>query len=239
MDKNYSKQADNLEEKKEFEKYYNDIADGKIEAKDTIIDEKYIQLSLKFLKSRWTKTNGSQKEKDVQNDIVKHFMSNKSLWKVICQEAEYPREAFKGGFFSETTTDNERFDLIVMSKKGLGFIELKVNNKNINNLLSHYEHMQFVKEKPNLFIEDVTRRFEIIKEFGLWPKEEFRLFSTDNIWFGFLFVGGTKEKSIEIISNYLGDKLINDDETLFMYFEGDIDKLDINEMNTYKRFKEL
>lgn len=201
-----------------------------------ILDRKFIDIALKCLKKKWKKKAGTPKEKDVQNEIVKNYMMNNSKWKVISQEAQFKGNDFKGGEFSSTTSEKERFDLIVMSDRGIGFIELKVNNENCDNLNSHYEHMQYVKKNPKVFLEDVKRRFEIIEKYGLWPQEEMKLFSTEKIWFGFLFIKGGKDRCKTIIENKMSDKLLDDKETMLLYYDGAISELDINKMVPYDEF---
>ena len=84
-------------------------------------------------------------------------MKNRTNWKVIAQEVQYGKEWFEEGDFS----DSERFDLVVMGERGVGFVELKVDKKSCENLDNHYEHMQFVREHPNKFVEEKPTTFDL------------------------------------------------------------------------------
>lgn len=203
---------------------------------DCEIDDQFMELAVKAMKSKWIKKKQSPKEKSIQASIVSNYVRNNAKWKVIAQEVQIKREWFSEGDFTDGTTETERFDLIVMSDKGLGFVELKVNNENYHNLNSHYEHMQFVRTHPQKFVEEIDKRFELIKEYGVWQEDEYRKYDNKNIWFGFLFVNGGLEKCKSIVEKYFEDKQHNSDETYYMYYEGDIEKLDINRMMNYEDF---
>ena len=233
----YSEYAGNKSDA--FMDYIRSAEKSTDDAMKVILDKKFIDIALECLRKKWKKTTGNPKEKDIQNEIVKNFMMNNSKWKVISQEAQFKGKDFAGGDFSPKTSDKERFDLIVMSDNGLGFVELQVNNENCDNLISHYEHMQYVKNNPKVFLEDVNRRFEVVKRYNLWPQHELDFFSIEKIWFGFLFINGSKESCKTIIKNRLSDRLTEDKETLFLFYDGPINELDINSMVTYDIFNKV
>lgn len=239
MDKNYPGYLDADKEKNDLKNFLeNATGDSDYSVKlfggekDGEIDNQFMQLAVKAMKKKWIKTTQKPKEKDIQAAIVSNFMKNHTNWKVIAQEVQYEKEWFQEGNFD----DSERFDLIVMSERGLGFVELKVDNKNYENLDSHYEHMQFVKQHPDKFVGEIDRRFDLIKEYSLWQEDEFEKYNNKKIWFGFLFVNGGYEKSKSLVEKYFQDKQHNSDETYYMYYEGDIEKLDINNMMDYENF---
>lgn len=208
---------------------------------DCEIDNQFMKLAAEAMKKKWTKNKSAPKtqllkERNIQASIVSNYMRNNIKWKVIAQEVQFKKKWFSEGDFTDRTTETERFDLIVMSEKGLGFVELKVNNENYQNLNSHYEHMQFVRTHPQKFVEEIDKRFDLIKEYGLWQEDEYQKYDNKNIWFGFLFVNGGLEKCKSIVETYFVDKQHNNDETYYMYYEGDIENLDINNMMSYEDF---
>lgn len=203
---------------------------------DCEINKEFLVLAAKAMKNRWIKTTELPKEKNIQASIVANFMRNSTNWKVIAQEVQFEKEWFVGGDYSEDTSTTERFDLIVMSEKGLGFVELKVNNENYSNLNSHYEHMQFVRTHPQMFVEEIDKRFQLIKKYDLWQENETMTYDNKKIWFGFLFVNGGHKQCKAIVKTFFEQKHHNSDDTYYMYYEGDIKKMDINNMMNYDDF---
>lgn len=72
---------------------------------------------------------------------------------------------------NQEITKRPRFDIITFSKEGIGIIELKVDNENCDNILSHYCHMKHIlnnKESKTKFVDEIYRRIEYLKEFEIY-----------------------------------------------------------------------
>lgn len=91
-----------------------------------------------------------------------------------------------------------RVDLMVLNDNGIGFVELKVDNENCQNLSSHISHMNYILSHQDVFIKDANRRLSVLKEYELlepemnpniekWEKDQ-------QIWCGILFVGEKEAK---------------------------------------------
>lgn len=177
------------------------------------------------------RTNDSEpSERHVETSIVKKFMNkdNNKNWSVIDMEVEFPKDFFKGHNFSDGTTRQPRFDIVVVNNKGIGFLELKVNNKNVDNLESHYEHMLFLLQNPKKFLNEIQRRMRVIKPYNLISESALNAsLKAKSLWCGFLFVGGEIKKSIvEPLSEK--DKI---EDFNFLYYDNmeDFSLLNMNE----------
>lgn len=116
--------------------------------------------------------------------------------------------------YTEGITVRPRVDLMVLNDQGVGFVELKVDNESCDNLDGHVEHMNYILDHPDKFIEDADRRINVLSKYGLldealdgnlevWRKEK-------NIWCGILFVGEEKEHrpgAVELVKNLDPTKL--------------------------------
>ncbi len=92
-----------------------------------------------------------------------------------------------------TETRSPRVDLMVLNDNGIGFVELKVDNENCQNLSSHIIHMNYILSHQEVFIKDANRRLSALKKYGLLEPEmtpNIEKWERDHqIWCGILFVG--------------------------------------------------
>ena len=109
--------------------------------------------------------------------------------------------------FAPDDTFSPRVDLMVLDE-GIGFVELKVDNENCENLESHINHMRYILTHKDIFAADAERRLDVLNRCGLlenemlYNLEKWRV--TNDIWCGILFVGqqGQVEESKEMIKTY-------------------------------------
>ena len=169
------------------------IVDHSEDALTTLCDNDYIRACKNALTERYEKKKAEgEKERHVQTRIVKHFMNHGSTWCIIDMEMQCPSEWFKGARFSKGTTRQPRFDMIVLNRDGIGIIELKVDNDNAKNIMSHYEHMAYMlrnKMAQECFLREIRRRIGIMEKYDLLS-DHAQSFPLDRIWCGFLFAGG-------------------------------------------------
>jgi len=103
----------------------------------------------------------------------------------------YNEEPFND--LTKAETKSPRVDLMVLNDYGIGFVELKVDNKSCKNLSSHIVHMNYIMSHQDVFIKDVDRRLSVLKEYELLEPEMNNNIEKwkDNpqIWCGILFVG--------------------------------------------------
>ncbi len=211
----------------------------------TLCDAAYIRACKNALTERYEKkTDEGEKERHVQTRIVKHFMNQGTTWCVIDMEMQCPSVWFKDANFSEGTTDQPRFDMIVLNHDGIGVIELKVDNENTKNMESHYEHMAYLlqnEKAQDCFIKEIQRRIGIMEKNGLLCQNA-GSFPQDRIWCGFLFVGGgTKglQGSIELAESLRKKDFA--DRLRFLYcqeYSSDeaIQSIDINKAHSLEDF---
>ena len=235
MDKGYAKNVycSNPEKLKEF------IANPTIE---TISNSLFLNLAEEAFDRRWKK----EAERNVETQIVRKHMLTNEEWMIIDMEFQCPPSWFnnidsdKELKSIENKTDREKFDLISFSKEGIGIIELKVNNKHCDNICSHYAHMKHILNNKDKFMKEIYRRITYLQENELINSEiidKYReqIFNEEKLWCGFLFVGGEKSKSIEIIKPFEQFEII--DKLKFLYCDfNQIDLLDINNMQNYTEF---
>lgn len=241
IDKEYIKYSD---DKKTFE---SNIDKEKLTNDDEVMQKltskEYIQLCEKALDKKWTKKDEEKtpKERDIETQILRKFMNSNTNWNAIDMEVCFPEKFFENAKFSKGTTKKPRFDIITISKDGIGIIELKVNNENCSNINSHYEHMKYVQEYPCKFKKGILDRIPYLIQNGLLDEEKYKKYEkqieNNNFWFGFLFVGGDKEKSKEIASK-LKDKELSGIKFMYCKFE-DIDSLNIENMKEFKDFLKI
>ncbi len=118
-------------------------------------------------------------------------------------------------FPDSAETKSPRVDLMILNSDGIGFVELKVDNENCDNLSSHISHMSYILSHQEVFIEDVIRRLSVLKEFNLL-EEEMRpnidkWEKNHQIWCGILFVG-SKDKLTE--AKQMINKELNDNQCI-------------------------
>ena len=61
-------------------------------------------------------------------------------------------------FDNSKDTKSPRIDLMVLNEDGIGFVELKVDNANCENLGNHIRHMNYILSHKDTFIQDAERR---------------------------------------------------------------------------------
>jgi hypothetical protein len=219
-------------------------ARGKEDA--TLVKKEYVEVGINAIEKRFgekkTKKQ-SEKERHVETRIVKNYMNTDKSWSVVDMEAQFSKTWFANHHFRKGTTVQPRFDLIVLNEEGLGIIELKVNNENCDNVTSHYDHMSHVLKNQTTsekICAELGRRIEILKKYDLVSPETFKMYEKIKdkkmpVWCGFLFVGGTLEKSKKIAKQLEGEKNINDIK--FMYYDNPkVPDLNINNMMSYEEF---
>ena len=213
-----------------------------------LTSEQYIELCKNALKEKWTKKSKEndceededKKERVIETKILHRFMKHNKNWNAIDMEICFPESYCNNANFSKGTTRKPRFDIITISKEGIGIIELKVNNENCGNMNSHYEHMKYIQKHECKFKNGIINRIQYLIENGLLSEDDYEKYKNDleknKIWFGFLFVGGEKEKSIDIIRERLktGKNL---DGIKFMYCDfKEVKNLNIEKMMKYEDF---
>ena len=242
--------------KKDANKLKNILKNATTEEKITnaILSKDYLDLSQDAVNNRHgTKNkksnndNKEQKERNIETQIVKKFMNSKGNWIAIDMEVQCPKAWFENmksdeeiNKLGKIITEQPRFDIISFSKEGIGIIELKVNNENCDNLLSHYAHMKHILNNKDKFMKEIYRRIKYLKENELINSEIIdkygkQIFNEKKLWCGFLFVGGDKSKSINLIEQF--NKFEIRDKLKFMYCDfNEIDLLNINNMQNYSDF---
>ena len=210
---------------------------------EILVDDEYIHACKQAVENRFGKKKNDssvqgEKERHVQTRIVKRFMSQIKDWCTVDMEMECPERWVIGNNFSANTTKQPRFDMIVLNHDGVGIIELKVNNDNIENLESHYEHMEFFLTNAatqQCFLDEINRRVDILVNNGLLDGSAMD-FPRDRLWCGFLFVGGElSDTKKEVVNRLSNKKCVN--RLKFLYYPSfDVNKIDINSSISYKDF---
>ena len=215
---------------------------------NTLISVKYLQMGIQAITTRFAtkKREGcdNEKERHVESRIVKQYMNTTKNWAIVDMEVEFPACNFQEAKFSPDTTKAPRFDFVVIDERGIGIIELKVNNENCTNIVSHYEHMEYVLEHPKVFHDEFVRRIKLLKKFELISKKTADSFDSllqkgnIPIWCGFMFIGGGlkgAQKEAKVLENRKRMSNIQ-----FMYHENDgLEDLDIHKMLSYEKFINL
>ena len=138
-----------------------------------------LQYSIKHF--GWTKT-----KRPGQNYKSEMVYRNKTWYNEAC-------------FDNSKDTKSPRIDLMVLNEEGIGFVELKVDNANCENLGNHIRHMNYILSHKDTFIQDAERRIGVLKKYGLLEKEMQNNLSNweknHNIWCGILFVGSFEHLS--------------------------------------------
>ena len=217
---------------------------------EKLTSPEYIQLCYDVLQRKWTKNKNlldedkedlnERKERNIEAKILSQYINNKFSWNAIDMEVCFPKKYMEGHKFGDNTSEQPRFDIIAISKDGIGIIELKVNNESCSNLNGHYEHMCFVRKKPQKFLDGIKDKTEHLNVNRLISDEIYNQFikyyNEKKLWFGFLFVGGEKKTTKNKVLKFR-DKDLKDIKFLYCSFE-DIDnkKLDINQMKSLDKF---
>ncbi|WP_026512173.1 hypothetical protein [Butyrivibrio sp. LC3010] len=134
---------------------------------------------------------------EIQYSVKDHFgwTRNKQDGHVYPSTMKYRKhEWFNEEFFCDSDdTKSPRVDLMVLNDAGIGFVELKVDNENCENLSSHIRHMNYILSHPDVFISDADRRLSVLTEYHLIEPEmltnQEKWIRNHQIWCGLMFVG--------------------------------------------------
>ena len=198
-------EAFSAEEKAIAEKWIGDSKSSKGTITGTWCDEVvdssiYLKMSLKALKSKFQKTNGDDKERNLQMEILSRFLKGNPGWCIVDVETGITKKILPDSSIIENV---KKPDFVVFDKrrKQFGIIEMKAFNDNTDNLYEHYSLFDEIYMNPGPFIDEMRHRATIMAEYGLIEQDDF---NTDSlVWFGFLFVKGGIDGSRELIEKYM------------------------------------
>ena len=156
---------------------------------------------------------------EIQYSVRDHFgwTRTKKEGHVYISEMEYKNKIwYNESFFGNSAdTKSPRIDLMILNDNGVGFVELKVNNENCDNLCSHIQHMKYILSHEDIFRADAERRISVLQKYGLIEQEMLpnlkRWNENKRIWCGLLFVGneGHLSEAKQIVGKY-GDMIGED-----------------------------
>lgn len=137
---------------------------------------------------------------ELQYSIEEHFGWTKTKRTGCDYKSEmiYRKKTWYNEFYFDNPSDTKssRIDLMVLNEEGIGFVELKVNNVNCENLGNHISHLNYILSHKGGFISDARRRVDVLDNYGLLEKEMGKNLEywkeKHNIWCGILFVGGVE-----------------------------------------------
>ena len=259
----YAKHCSDIKKQDKLKEYIIN-AKNEDDVISTFLNQEYLQLANEAFNNKWKKQNDNKKnnnskakskERNIENEILSKFMKTNKDFITIDMEVQCPSEWFKNmrddkeiekidSSMKRKLTDGPRFDIISFSKDGIGIIELKCDNDNYDNILSHYAHLkhvlcnEYAKEE---FFKDMRRRIDILMKYNLINKElvkkyEKNVFNEEKLWCGILFVFGELKGSVKIAKELENCEKIN--EIKFLYSPS-IDKIDFNNWKKYKDFISL
>ena len=253
MTKKYEKYCSNESKLREF----IDSANNEEDIIKTFYQKEYLELAQNALNNKWKKEkNDKPKERNIETKIMRKFMNSNNGFITIDMEMACPKK-----WFQDMIKDSEikkiqeklehkkikltkipRFDIISFSHDGIGIIELKVDNENTENISSHYAHMKYILNNNNTktsFLNEIKRRLYYLKKYELVNEKiineyENKIFENQEIWCGFLYVGGERKEIIEEIVTELGNyEAIN--KLRFMYCSN-FEEIDFSKWLTYRSF---
>lgn len=210
---------------------------------DIIYSAEYLNIAYKASKNKF----GNDKEKNIQTQILKEYIKNQEKsWFVLGIETGINDELNPG---STIIKNVKKPDFVVYDKvrKQFGIIELKYNNKSVNNLGEHYDSFFEVFQNPNYFIAEMCRRAKVMEEYKLIDScisgSKVEIEEINKVWFGFLFVKGGKPGAVKSTKNYITKKMSNgnvSEACRFLYVDS-VDQLDktglsFDEMQSYEEF---
>ena len=143
------------------------------------------------------KSGNAAIDMEMQYSARDHFgwTREKKEGHVYISEMEYKNKIWynEGLFDDSADTKSPRVDIMILNDDGVGFVELKVDNKNCNNLRSHINHMNYILSHTDVFRADAERRISVLQKYGLLEEEMLPNLKKWNenkrIWCGILFVG--------------------------------------------------
>jgi len=205
----------------------------------------YLDLILKAVEKKFMNTGKALGERRIQTAIVRRHMKKDSEdgWCVVDMEYEISKNVNLSG-------KGFKPDIVVFDKNnGFGLIELKYDDKSTENLQKHYMDVQNVMNDNDIakITDELKRRSAYLGEYGLISHTMYKSIknsNTQNLWQGFLFVGGQREKAINLVSDLVKrhGEMIKDENCRFAFYpykeENSIDqiKLDYQSMQTYEDF---
>lgn len=153
---------------------------------DVLDSDDYLTVVLKALKQKFKKEDGSDKERNIQMEILSKGNKGRSTWDIIDVETAVTKEWVKD---SSMIINVKKPDFVVYDRhrKQFGIIELKVDNANAHNLGEHYAMFHALYEDPSHFVTEMIRRARIMADYGLVDYDPCD--TVKKVWFGFLFVG--------------------------------------------------
>lgn len=207
-----------------------------------LFSEAYLELAVKAAKARFSKEDKTKsknsKERNIQTRIVKEYMKKETGWCVVDMEFRVPKQ--------EKMEKPSQTDIVVFDEeKGFGLIELKYNNKSCANLDIHcndYDQICSDRKIREKIEAELIRRAKYLADYKLinsryyYKMEEIKNSgSAIGFWYGFLFVGGGKNGSIDLVKK-MGNAA-DQPECRFLYVE-DIDAIDLKyeKMESYEEF---
>ena len=185
LSKSYLKYLPDLREKKELEK----LLEGYAGDEEKLWGHKrYLYLAIAAAKTRY-----GQKERRIENDILKRYMKRDTgrAWCVVDMEFYMGRGQGIPDLIVYDDTNHQ-----------FGLIELKYKNQSTNNMNKHFEDFRELctdTKKRTAFNSIMQSRINILQYFNL-VGFDMKDFHIDNpVWFGFLFVDGNEKKSQQIV----------------------------------------
>ena len=203
----------------------------------------YLDLILKAVEKKFMNTGKKLGERRIETAIVKRHMKKdaKADWCVIDMEYTVSKKLNPAG--KKFNPDIVVFDNI----RGFGFIELKYDNKSADNLPEHYDDVQNIirdKEAVQKITKELKRRSSYLRDYGLIDDTLYKsMQNSHNLWQGFLFVGGKRENTVNLVKN--SAKFGKDQNCRFAFYPYDEKhsadcigkiKLDYQSMQTYDEF---
>ncbi len=187
-----------------------------VNSENVLTSDKYLKLVLRAIKQKFTRNDGSDKERSIQMKILSAGNRNRYGWDIADVETSVTRDMLNEEDASKIITVKKP-DFVVYDRirKQYGIIELKVDNKNVKNLGEHYSVNHAIYKSPDIFIAEMNRRAGIMADYNLLDKP---CADPEKVWFGFLFVGGGIKKAKESINKYIKVPLENiEPDCRFLY----------------------
>lgn len=234
-----------------YKKYLSDSQDvekleemfQKENENDLLFSEAYLKLAVKAAENRFTKGNKTKdknpRERSIQTRIVKKYMSEGTGCCVIDMEFHVTKQ--------KKMEKHSRADIVVFDEeKGFGLIELKYNNESCDNLDEHcndYNKICSDRKISEKNEAELIRRAEYLADYGLIDSRYYEKMmeiknsgSAIGFWYGFLFVGGGKNRSADLVERM--GKAADEEACRFLYVEDIDDAIDLRygKMESYAEF---
>lgn len=239
LDRKYKNHLSNPQDAEKLEKMFQEE-----DKKGLIFSEAYLELAVKATKAKFTKAKSkpggkSLKERNIQTQIVKQYMAEGTGWRVIDMEFRVPKQ--------EEMEKHSQVDIVVFDEeKGFGLIELKYNNENCDNLDEHcndYNKICSDRKISEKNEAELIRRAEYLANYKLIDSRYYEKMmeiknsgSAIGFWYGFLFVGGGKNRSADLVKRM--GKAADEEACRFLYVENIDDAIDLRygKMESYAEF---